>query len=113
MQAFSEFRHMSPPFWAMVKYISETLGYTIRGQGIVRTYSIDEIDRLVSQNGIVVDYDTILAAKSYFDKRAALLNDLDTMKLHPSIIKNVLVFKTHLRDTEKVSSLMDYSLNNC
>ena len=68
MQAFSEFRHMSPPFWAMVKYISETLGYTIRGQGIVRTYSIDEIDRLVSQNGIVVDYDTILAAKSYFDK---------------------------------------------
>ncbi|WP_290236052.1 hypothetical protein [Bacteroides acidifaciens] len=59
----------------MVKYISETLGYTIRGQGIVRTYSIDEIDRLVSQNGIVVDYDTILAAKSYFDKRAALLND--------------------------------------
>ena len=42
MQAFSEFRHMSPPFWAMVKYISETLGYTIRGQGIVRTYSIDE-----------------------------------------------------------------------
>ena len=31
MQAFSEFRHMPPPFWAMVKYISETLGYTIRG----------------------------------------------------------------------------------
>lgn len=75
MQAFSEFRHMPPPFWAMVKYISETLGYTIRGQGAVRTYSIDEIDRLVSQNGIVVDYDAILTAKSYFDKRADLLND--------------------------------------
>ena len=75
MQAFSEFKHMPPPFWAMVKYISETLGYTIRGQGAVRTYSIDEIDRLVSQNGIVVDYDAILAAKSYFDKRADLLND--------------------------------------
>ena len=76
MQAFSEFRHMPPPFWAMVKYISETLGYTIRGQGIVRTYSIDEIDRLVSQNGISVDSDTILTAKWYFDKRADLLNNL-------------------------------------
>lgn len=75
MQAFSEFRHMPPPFWAMVKYISETLGYTIRGQGTVRTYSIAEIDRLVSQNGIAVDYDAILTAKSYFDKRADLLND--------------------------------------
>lgn len=75
MQAFSEFRHMPPPFWALVKYISETLGYTIRGQGIVRTYSIDEINRLVSQNGITVDYNTILIAKSYFDKRADLLNN--------------------------------------
>ena len=56
MQAFPEFRHMPTPFWAMVKYVSETLGYTIRGQGIVRTYSIDEIDRLLSQNGIVVGY---------------------------------------------------------
>lgn len=74
MQAFSEFRHMPPPFWAMVKYISETLGYTVRGRGVVRTYSIDEINCLVSQNGIVVDYDIILTAKSYFDKRADLLN---------------------------------------
>ncbi len=74
MRAISEFRHMPPPFWAMVKYISETLGYTIRGQGVVRAYSIDDIDRLVSQNGIAVDYDTLLTAKSYFDKRADLLN---------------------------------------
>lgn len=74
MQAFSEFRHMPPSFWAMVKYISETLGYTIRGQGVVRTYSTDEIDRLAFQNKITVDCDTILTAKSYFDKRADLLN---------------------------------------
>lgn len=75
MQAFSEFRHMPPPFWAMIKYISETLKYTDKKQGVVRTYSIDEIGCLVSQNGIVVDYDTILTAKSYFDKRADLLNN--------------------------------------
>ncbi len=76
MQAFNEFRHMPPSFWAMVKYISETLGYTIRGQGVVRTYSVDEIHHLVSQNGIVVDYDTVLTAKFYFDKRADLLNNV-------------------------------------
>lgn len=74
MQSFPEFRHMPTPFWAMVKYVSETLGYTIRGQGIVRTYSIDEIDRLLSQNGIVVGYETIESAKQYFDMRANLLN---------------------------------------
>ena len=56
MQAFPEFRHMPMSFWAMIKYVSETLGYTARRQGIVRTYSIDEIDELLSQNGIVVDY---------------------------------------------------------
>lgn len=75
MQAFSEFRNMPPPFWAMVKYISETLGYALRGQDVVRTYSIDEIDHLVSQNEVVVDNDTILTVKSYFDKRADLLNN--------------------------------------
>ena len=35
MQAFPEFRHMPMAFWAMIKYVSETLGYTVRGQGIV------------------------------------------------------------------------------
>ena len=40
MQAFPEFRHMPTPFWAMVKYVSETLGVvqspqvSDRGQGI-------------------------------------------------------------------------------
>lgn len=76
MQAFPEFSAMPSSFWAMIKYVSETLGYTYRGQGVVRTYSIDEIDTLISQNGIVVDYDTILFAKRYFDKRADLLNNV-------------------------------------
>lgn len=76
MRAFSEFRQMQPPFWALVKYISETLGYTSRRQGVVRTYSIDEMERLVSQNGIAVYSDVILTAKSYFDKRADFLNNV-------------------------------------
>ncbi len=75
MQAFSEFRHMDSAFWAMIKYVSETLGYTLRRQGVVRTYSINEIDSLLSQNGIVVDYEMIDLAKQYFDMRADLLNN--------------------------------------
>lgn len=76
MQAFPEFSHMPAPFWAMIKYISETLGYTIRKQGVVRTYSIDEIGSLLSQNGITVDYESIKTAKQYFDMRADLLNNV-------------------------------------
>lgn len=76
MQAFPEFRHMPTSFWAMIKYVSETLGYTIRGQGIVRTYSIDEIDSLISDNSIVVDYEILELAKLYFDMRADLLNNV-------------------------------------
>lgn len=75
MQAFSEFKHMSPSFWAMVKYVSETLGYTVRGKGVVRAYSIDEIDSLLAENDIVVDRGTIEMAKLYFDMRADLLNN--------------------------------------
>lgn len=81
MQAFPEFRHMPTAFWAMIKYVSETLGYTVRGQGIVRAYSIDEIDDLVSQNGIVVDYDIIKTAEMYFKMRADLLNNVVRHKL--------------------------------
>lgn len=76
MQAFSEFKHMPASFWAMIKYVSETLGYTIRKKGAVRTYSIDEIDSLLSRNGIVTDYKTIEMAKQYFDMRADLLNNV-------------------------------------
>lgn len=76
MQAFPEFRHMPMSFWAMIKYISETLGYAVRRQGIVRTYSIEEIEDLVSQNEIAVDYHTIEMAKQYFDMRADLLNNV-------------------------------------
>ena len=76
MQAFSEFRHMPASFWAMTKYISETLGYTIRNQGVVRTYSIGEIEALLSRDGIAVDYETIQTAKIYFDNRADLLNNV-------------------------------------
>ena len=76
MQAFSEFRHMPPSFWAMIKYVSETLGYTIRRQGVVRTYSVDDIHSLLSRNGIVVDHETIEAASLYFDMRADLLKNV-------------------------------------
>ena len=43
MQAFSEFKNVPPSFWALVKYISETLGYTYRKTKTIRTYSDIEI----------------------------------------------------------------------
>lgn len=74
MQAFSEFQQMPPSFWAIVKYVSETLGYTIRKTGVVRSYSTNEINKLVLQNNISVDHKTVEAIKLYSDMRADLLN---------------------------------------
>ena len=81
MRAFPEFRTMGPSFWALIKYISETLGYTVRKQGVVRTYEIDEMSTLLLENGIAVDIDTLASAKMYFDKRADLLNNYVRLNL--------------------------------
>ena len=51
MQAFPEFRSMSPAFWAAVKFISEGLGYSARGQNLACTYSMDAIQDLMARNG--------------------------------------------------------------
>ena len=48
MQAFSKFEDMDTSFWAFIKYISETLGYTNRGSGLVKKYSVDKIKKLCS-----------------------------------------------------------------
>ena len=46
MQAFEQFQGMDASFWAFVKYISENLGYTERGEGVVKKYPISEIKAL-------------------------------------------------------------------
>lgn len=74
MQAFPEFRSMSPAFWAAVKFISEGLGYSARGQNLACTYSMDAIQDLMARNGILVEGDLLAAAKAYLDRRTDLLN---------------------------------------
>lgn len=75
MQAFSEFRQMDPSFWALVKYISETLGYTDKRTRSIRSYSDEAISTLLLQNSIKATDQTVSRLRTYFDMRANLLNN--------------------------------------
>ena len=74
MQAFEQFQGMDASFWAFVKYISENLGYTERGEGVVKKYPISEIKALCRERGINASEDTIINAAQYSKMRADLLN---------------------------------------
>ena len=75
MQAFPEFAHMPTSFWALVKFVSETLGYTLRKQNLVRAYSYEEIYDLLEDHGIPADEDTVNAVHDYCCMRAEILNE--------------------------------------
>ena len=75
MQAFAEFKQMDSSFWSLVKYISETLGYTDRKTKSIRSYSINDITELLVKHNIYTPEHTISGLKAYFDKRADILNN--------------------------------------
>ena len=75
MQAFNEFIHKDASFWAFIKFISETLGYTERSQGIVKAYTVAELQSLCRQYNVNTDFQTINDAVMYSEMRAKLLND--------------------------------------
>lgn len=75
MRAFTEFADMPSEFWAFVKFVSEMLGYTARREGIVRTYSENEIVELCKKKNTFVSNRLIRQAIRYFDMRADLLNN--------------------------------------
>lgn len=75
MRAFEEFEGMDPSFWAFIKFISETLGYTERRQGVVKRYSAAEIRRLCRETNTAADSRLIDAAVTYLNMRADLLNN--------------------------------------
>lgn len=75
MRAFPEFADMSSEFWAFVKFVSEMLGYTVRREGIVRTYSENEIIALCREKNTYASNKLIRQAVRYFDMRADLLNN--------------------------------------
>ncbi len=74
MQAFDSFRSKDASFWAFVKYISENLGYTERGKGLVKKYPISEIKLLCTEHNINASEETIINAMKYSEMRADLLN---------------------------------------
>lgn len=75
MQAFNEFIHKDASFWAFIKFISETLGYTERSQGIVKAYTVAELQSLCRKYNVNTDFQTINDAVMYSEMRAELLNN--------------------------------------
>lgn len=75
MRAFEEFKPENREFWSLIKYISETLGYTIRKSGVVKSYTFEEIKESLENNSICADDERIQRAADYLNLRASLLND--------------------------------------
>lgn len=75
MKAFNNFKDMDASFWAFVKFVSENLGYTERGEGFVKRYSIDTIRELCEEHGINASEKVIAGTAQYSKMRADLLNN--------------------------------------
>ena len=75
MRAFPEFRYQPPEFWALVKFVSQELGYTDSNIGQVRSYSEDEIIELLDSQNYGVVYELVRLVSYYSVHRAQLLNN--------------------------------------
>lgn len=75
MKAFNNFKDMDASFWAFVKFVSENLDYTERGEGFVKRYSIDTIRALCEEHGINASEEVIAGTAQYSKMRADLLNN--------------------------------------
>ena len=75
MQAFNTFKDMDASFWALVRFVSENLGYTERGEGIVKKYPINTIRALCKERGINASEEVIVSVAQYSKMRADLLNN--------------------------------------
>ena len=81
MRAFNEFKNEDRTFWAFVKYISESLGYTVRKENIVKEYELKEIVELFEEERISYDPAMVNRAINYLNKRAKVLNDIVSKNL--------------------------------
>lgn len=75
MKPFDSFSTMDPSFWAFVKFISENLGYTDRGEGLVKYYTPTSIFDLCRNNNLNASKDIVEKASHYSVLRAELLNN--------------------------------------
>ena len=76
MQAFDEYRNKDASFWALIKFVSEGLGYTDRRRGTVKSFSPNEVVSFCSTQGISINEQTAYLAAQYSIQRASLLNDI-------------------------------------
>ena len=72
----SEYRNKDASFWALIKFVSEGLGYTDRRRGTVKSFSPNEVVSFCSTQGISINEQTAYLAAQYSIKRASLLNDI-------------------------------------
>jgi hypothetical protein len=75
VKAFEEFQNAPAEFWAFVKFVSESLGYTERGHGIVKQYSYDEISCLCREYNVNASSSLIDDTIYYTNLRADMLNN--------------------------------------
>ena len=68
MKAFREFRREDKSFWFFVRFISEKLGYS--KQGIVLTYTVEQIEKLCEKENVIVSPDRVNKAVLYCNMRA-------------------------------------------
>ncbi len=84
MKANAEFRNKDMSFWAAVRSISQKVGYTVRGKGIVKVPSIEEIvkafkflslddSKIAGEDGKPTEIAIELI--NYFSYRADILNN--------------------------------------
>lgn len=86
MKPFNEFRNKDASFWAFIKFISETMGYTDRRCSTVKSYSEKEIRGLCQKHNINISDDTLSDALTYTQMRANLLNDFAEPMLMDAIV---------------------------
>nr|WP_321298311.1 hypothetical protein [uncultured Sphaerochaeta sp.] len=72
MKANEDFSDMKQDFWAYVRLLTESLGYS--SNNLVKTYDISEIIQALKRLGINISEPTLHQVKKYFDYRATLLN---------------------------------------
>jgi hypothetical protein len=75
MLPFEEFHNQSCEFWAFIRFITENLGYTNRGEKIAKEYTNKEIQSLCSKYHVNTTDELINYAVQYSHLRADLLNN--------------------------------------
>lgn len=83
MQANARFSRQTKPFWASVRVIGEAVGYTVRGQGIIKVPTIIEIHKAYEELSLstaelgTTEAPSELANElhAYFQYRADVLNN--------------------------------------